>query len=172
MKFFDRILGNDLSLKEAPTNLGSDEMAVERYKYLLRNASSKTIEEVHIDAFGRLTPAQLDLLFEEFTKTGPDADERPSDASAESLARSATRVERSKPGLLTRTFGNADARTLDLIGLSLLDTIAGYAVASVIISPFFWAEYGIDSDAESAASIPPELAANQVDEFDAYDFDF
>lgn len=53
-----------------------DELAVERYRYLLRTAPPERIEDVHAEAFARLTPEQRRMVFDELSRTAP-ADEAP-----------------------------------------------------------------------------------------------
>lgn len=81
-----------------------DELAVERYRYLLRTAPPERIEEVHAEAFARLTPEQRRMVFDELSRTAP-AGEAPRSDDARSLAQAATRSEIRQPGTLERTLG-------------------------------------------------------------------
>ena len=44
-----------------------DEIAVDRYRYLLRTAPPEAVEEVHAEAFAKLTPQQRRMVFEELS---------------------------------------------------------------------------------------------------------
>ena len=48
-----------------------DEIAVERYRYLLRTAPPETIEQVHAEAFATLTPEQRRQVFDELSRQSP-----------------------------------------------------------------------------------------------------
>src|SRR5690606_25836567 len=69
--------------REAPSE---DERAVERYRYLLRTAPPETIEQVHAEAFSRLTESQRALVYEELSK-GAGTGERPLSSEPATLAR-------------------------------------------------------------------------------------
>ncbi len=113
----------------------NDEIAVDRYRYLLRTAPPDAVEEVHAEAFARLTPQQRRTVFEELSTTSSSAD-RPADDDPRTLARSATRSELRRPGFLERTLGGGGgARNPGLgtvIGGSLLGTVAGVVIGSAI----------------------------------------
>jgi len=126
--------------RPAPRSTGrtDDEMAVERYRYLLRTASPDAVEEVHAEAFAKLTPQQRRLVFEELSQNAAAAD-RPASDDPRTLARSATRSEMRQPGFLERTLGpgggGAGGRGMGLgtmIGGSLLGTVAGVVIGSAI----------------------------------------
>ena len=108
MGFFDRLFGTNTDDSDqqrqhdqrqqpaARDSRSEDEIAVERYRYLLRTAPPETIESVHLEAFSKLTPEQRELLFTELSKNAPQGDApRSSDAAA--LATSATRSELRQP---------------------------------------------------------------------------
>ena len=116
----------------------NDEIAVDRYRHLLRTAPPDAVEEVHAEAFARLTPQQRRTVFEELSTTSSSAD-RPADDDPRTLARSATRSELRRPGFLERTLGGGGggggARNPGLgtvIGGSLLGTVAGVVIGSAI----------------------------------------
>lgn len=115
-----------------------DELAVDRYRYLLRTAPPDAVEEVHAEAFATLTPEQRRLVFEDLSKHAATAD-RPATDDPRTLARSATRSELRQPGFLERTLGASDpggpVRGPGLgtvIGGSLLGTVAGVVIGSAI----------------------------------------
>ncbi|GAB3615467.1 hypothetical protein GCM10027416_00240 [Okibacterium endophyticum] len=163
MGFLDRLLGRDE--QDSPGNRNQvgqqrprprtdDEIAVERYNYLLRTAPPETIEEVHREAFGRLTERQRDLLFQQLTRNAPNG-EQPRGNDAASLAQSATRSELRQPGTLERSMAPAgqDGRQNgpsfgSMVGGSLLGTVAGYVIGSALVSSFL-PPLGAEGDATS-----------------------
>ena len=155
MGFLDRILGRELPEPERRTaQQGSgqrtdDEIAVERYEYLLRTAPPETIEQVHTEAFGKLTVEQRDLLFARLSEN-PNPSERPADAAPATLAKAATRTELQQPGTLTRTFGGAGQGGMSfggMVGSSLLGTVAGYVIGSALVSAFLPMDAGGEASA-------------------------
>ncbi len=154
MGFLDRLLGRDEESTErrpAPAPRRSDdEIAVERYEYLLRTAPPETIEKVHTEAFSKLTPQQRDILFDKLTANA-NTNERPADAEPATLAKAATRAEIQQPGTLTRTlggsaFGGAGGPGLGgMFASSLLGSVAGYVIGSALVSSFMPMDYGNSS---------------------------
>ncbi|MBO1740111.1 hypothetical protein JNB50_15440 [Leifsonia sp. TF02-11] len=115
-----------------------DEIAVERYRYLLRTAPPETIEQVHEEAFAKLTPEQRRLVFQELSANAP-AGEQPGADDARSLAQAATRSELRQPGTLERTLGARPGGGMGFGGMfasSLLGSVAGYVIASTLVSAF------------------------------------
>lgn len=136
MGLFDRLFGSDDSgsATETPRRPRTeDDVAVERYRYLLRTAPPEAIEQVHAEAFERLTPEQRRLVFESLSESAPAA-EKPLGADATSLARAATRSELRHPGTLERSFGGQSFGST--LASSLLGTVAGYVIGSAIVSSF------------------------------------
>lgn len=86
----------------------ADRVALGKYDYLLRTASPEQLEQVHRDAFARLTPAQRDLVQARLTEELP-AHERPRSGSVDDLALAATRGQTSRPGLMQRVLGGHGA---------------------------------------------------------------
>ncbi|WP_051973706.1 hypothetical protein [Cryobacterium sp. MLB-32] len=76
----------------APVVSPQDRAAIARYDYLLETAQPQQLEQVHRDAFARLTPAQRDAVNAQLRAELP-ANEYPASASPDDLARSATRGE-------------------------------------------------------------------------------
>src|SRR3982751_494364 len=80
MGFLDRLFGTEEAAAPAaarrvtPTD---DERAIERYRYLLRTAPPETIEEVHREAFAKLTEEQRAVVYEELSKGAGTGDPRP-----------------------------------------------------------------------------------------------
>ena len=116
-----------------------DEIAVDRYRYLLRTAPPDAVEEVHAEAFAKLTPQQRRLVFEELSQKAAASD-RPASDDPRTLARSATRSELRQPGFLERTLGGGmggggmsrGPGLGTMIGGSLLGTVAGVVIGSAI----------------------------------------
>jgi hypothetical protein len=146
MGFLDRLLGRPepesstepqyrRSAPAAPER-SEDEIAVERYRYLLRTAPPETIDEVHREAFTKLTPEQRDILFEQLTANAPEG-EKPRGNDPASLATSATRSELRQPGTMERSMGGGGGMGFGaMVGSSLLGTVAGYVIGSAIVSSF------------------------------------
>lgn len=148
MSFLDRIFGARTPEPEpvpraAPRS--DDERAVERYRYLLETAPPATIEQVHAEAFAKLTPEQRQLVFRQLTDAAP-AGEAPADDRAPTLAQAATRAELRQPGTMERAFqgggegqgqgGRGGPGFGSMLGASLLGTVAGYVVGSALVSAF------------------------------------
>lgn len=162
MGFLDRMLGREEEPRErrpAPAaHRSDDEIAVERYEYLLRTAPPETIEKVHTEAFSKLTPEQRDIPFDKLT-ANVNSQERPVDAAPATLAKAATRAEFQQPGTLTRTlggsaFGGAGGPGLGgMFASSLLGSVAGFVIGSALVSSFMPTDFGYNgSDAGADAS--------------------
>lgn len=150
MGLFDRIFGGDDGTQQDAQprpHRTEDDIAVERYQYLLRTAPPETIEQVHTEAFAKLTPEQRDLLFEQL-KRNPIEGERPVDNEPGTLARAATRSEMQSPGFMQRAFSNQGGQNPggpsfgSMVGSSLLGTVAGYVIGSAIVSAFIPDSFG------------------------------
>ena len=160
MGFFNRLFGReDESAGQhaaVPARRSDDEIAVERYEYLLRTAPPETIEKVHTEAFSKLTPQQRDILFEKLTAHA-DANERPADAAPATLAKAATRAELQQPGTLTRTLGGSAFGGAGGVGLggmfatSLLGSVAGFVIGSALVSSFMPMDSGNDAAASDGS---------------------
>lgn len=79
----------------------ADRRAISRYDYLVRTAEPDQLEQVHREAFERLTPHQRSQLTATMREELP-ADERPRTDAPQDLARSATRLGVLDPRKLTR----------------------------------------------------------------------
>lgn len=168
MSFFDRLFGAQTPQPEArPSGVrGDDERAVERYRYLLQTAPPETIERVHAEAFERLTPEQRTLVFDELARTAP-AGEAPANDEPAALARAATRSELRQPGTIERSltapsFGQ-------MVGASLLGTVAGYVIGSALASAFLPPMDAGGTDA-AGTDVGGADAGGFVGEFDGGDF--
>ena len=166
MGFFDRVFGRDTTLEDRPApHRTVDEIAVERYDYLLRTASPQTIDRVHEEAFAKLTPAQLDILFGRLTEAAPEGG-RPTDATPATLAKAATLTEAKQPGALARAFGGQDGAGW---GGSMYGTLAGYVVASSILDAYFFAGLTSTATAQGAGT---DVASEAGDGWGGFDFGF
>ncbi|TPX04458.1 hypothetical protein FJ656_11765, partial [Schumannella luteola] len=147
MGFLDRIFGAEEQSPRAvsstvPTARTEDERAIERYRYLLRTAPPETIEQVHAEAFARLTDGQRALVYEELSR-GAGTGERPLSSEPATLARAATRAELRRPGSLESSLSGSSAGVTpgapgfgSMLASSLLGTVAGYVVGSALVSAF------------------------------------
>ncbi len=135
MSFFDRIFGAPTPEPDQPRTAprSDDDRAVERYRYLLQTAPPETIEQVHAEAFAKLTPEQRRLVFDELALTAP-AGEAPADDEPATLARAATRSELRQPGTMERSLAGPSFG--QMVGASLLGTVAGYVIGSALASAF------------------------------------
>jgi hypothetical protein len=157
MGFLDRLFGSDevaapaAPRREAPTD---DERAIERYRYLLRTAPPETIEQVHAEAFAKLSDEQRAVIYEELSK-GAGTGERPLSSEPATLARAATRAEMRQPGTLERSFSNPAYQGPgfgSMIASSLIGTVAGYVIGSALVSAFLpWDGGTTDAAADSGA---------------------
>ena len=132
----------------AQAGTAEDERAVARYRYLLRTAPPEALEQVHAEAFARLTPEQRVQVLGELSRDLPPG-ERPTGDDPQSLARTATRAELRQPGYLEQTFsrgrfggamGGVGMGGLGMGGTilgSMMGTIAGVVVGSAIADALF-----------------------------------
>lgn len=165
MGFLDRLFGTD-DRTEQPARpvpparqLSEDELAVERYRYLMRTAPPESIEAVHAEAFAKLTPEQRQLVYRSLAEQAPPGERIVSDEPS-ALARAATRQELRQPGSVERAFANADAagRRQGVAGpsmggmfaSSLLGTVAGVIVGSAIAQAFLPDPSGVEAGAEGS----------------------
>ncbi|WP_150956075.1 hypothetical protein [Microbacterium testaceum] len=161
----------------APAASGSedDRQAIERYRYLLRTAPPETVEQVHAEAFGRLTPAQRQQVLAELS-SGLAPSERPSSDDPASLARAATRAEYSQPGFMERTFGGRGFSNGpgfgSMLGASMLGTIGGYVVGSALVSAMFDPGYDAGYADGAASDGPADAGAADPGAMDAGGADF
>lgn len=115
-----------------------DRAAIARYDYLVRTADPERVEQMHREAFARLTPAQRAHVRERM-----DADlaphERPRSDSADDLARTAARAEAARPGRMSTLLARAGRGGLIGAGVvgagGLLAAVAAGAVVSAVAGP-------------------------------------
>lgn len=150
MGLFDRLFGAEPQQQTPPPARPrtDDEIAVERYRYLLRTAPPEAIERVHAEAFAKLTDEQRAMIFTELSQNAP-AGEQPRGQDAASLAQAATRSELRQPGTLERSFQGPTFGSM--LGSSILGTVAGYVIGSALVSAFMPNDFG-NNDASGAGA--------------------
>lgn len=170
MSFFDRLFGSPTPEPEPRRTAvrSDDDRAVERYRYLLQTAPPETIEQVHAEAFAKLSPEQRRLVFDELARSAP-AGEAPADDAPGTLARAATRSELRQPGTMERSLAGPSFGSM--VGASLLGTVAGYVIGSAIASAFLppldgGAEAGADASADPGADAGADSGATEAGGFD------
>lgn len=129
----------------------ADKVALAKYDYLLRTASPDQLEQVHHDAFARLTPEQRRAVLQRMnTELPPHA--RPADASAAGMARAMTRGEVARPGMARRVLGGAavGAGAMAIGGVAV--AVAGGAVMSAAAGPVLAGAADLGVDFEGIAS--------------------
>ena len=141
-----------------------DRAAIARYDYLLQTADPAAIEQVHREAFERLTPAQREQIEQRMRAELPEH-ERPRSSEPADLARTATRAEVSRPGmlkgLLARVGGRGGRSSLTGgaaagVGVAaggMLAAVAGGAILSSVAAPLLdqAPNIGVDFDALGGA---------------------
>ena len=161
MGFLDRLFGSNTDDNSRPPQApqrssatgrsedgrSEDEIAVERYHYLLRTAPPETIEKVHLEAFSKLTPEQRDLLYTQLTRNAPDG-EAPRGSDPASLATAATRSELRQPGTMERSMSAPGMGFGGMVGSTLLGTVAGYVIGSALVSAFLPNDTGGDASGD------------------------
>lgn len=144
--------------RPAPTGTPEDRAAIGRYNYLLKTAEPEQLEQVHRDAFNRLTPAQREQVNAQLRAELP-ANEAPVSSSANDLARAATRGEAKNPGFLRKVFAKPAGRgamgAVAGAGIGaaggLLAAVAGGAVLSTVAAPLLEQAAGLGVDFENLA---------------------
>lgn len=150
-----------------------DAAAIARYDYLLKTAQPEQLEQVHRDAFARLTPAQRDQVNTQLRAELPPT-EHPASAEPADLARAAARGEAQKPGFLRGMFAKTGGRggaalagagvgAVAGAGLGaaggLLAAVAGGAVLSSVAAPILEQAAGLGVDFENLAGGLGDLTA-------------
>ena len=158
--------------RRTPSGSQTDRAAVARYDYLLQTADPHQVEQVHREAFERLTPAQRSLVEARMQEELPQG-ERPRSSSPDDLARAAARTEAREPGLLkgllARVGTRGDARggsssgglgrgaavggaaAAGLAAGGLLTVVAGGAVLSSVAGPLLEQAVGAGVDFDAIA---------------------
>ena len=140
-----------------------DEVAVERYRYLLRTAPPEQVEQAHAEAFAKLTPEQRRQVLAELSNEVPPAERAQSD-DPRALARMATRAELRQPGTMERTLGRGGMGGMGMGGMlagSLLASVAGAFVGTAIADAMFdFNDSGEGTDAAADTGDTGEAAAD------------
>lgn len=145
----------------------ADRAAIARYDYLLQTADPQRVEQIHREAFSRLSPEQRSLV-EARMRQEFEPGERPRSSSPDDLARAAGRAEAMKPGrmrgLLSRVRGAGAGGAAVAAGgaaVGLLGVVAGGAVLSTVAGPLLEqaANIGVDFGALAEGIDVESLAA-------------
>lgn len=130
----------------------ADRAAIARYDYLMQTADPYRVEQIHREAFARLTPSQRAQVQQRMqSELAPG--ERPASSSADDLARAAGRAEAAGPGrmrgLLSRVGGFGAAGVVGGAAVGALGVVAVGAVGSAVAGPLLEqaAGLGVDFDA-------------------------
>jgi hypothetical protein len=169
MGLLDRLLGREDRSRTRPAwntqpqqpqqrQRTDDEVAIERYRYMLRTAPPEQVEEAHAEAFAKLTPQQRAQVLAELSAAVP-ASERAQSDDPRSLARMATRAEMRQPGTMERALGGGRGIGMGgMIAGGLLASVAGAFIGTAIADAMFdfndsgeGGEGGDGGDAEAAA---------------------
>lgn len=136
-----------------PSNVtDADRQAIARYDYLMRTAEQHEVEQVHAEAFERLTPPQREAVLRRMQADLPAA-EHPRSASVADLSRAAGRSEARRPGSMRSILakaGTGGAVAGAAVGAAgLLGVVAAGAVVSSVAGPLLAdaANFGVDFDA-------------------------
>lgn len=168
MGFLDRLFGGSDDARQAPPvpqnaygaqaagaqpPRSEDEIAIERYRYLLRTAPPETIEQVHAEAFSRLTEPQRQQVLAELS-AGLPAAEQPRSSDPQTMARAATRAEYLNPGFMERTLGpqRQGPSFGSMLGSSILGTVVGYVIGSALVSSFLAPTFADDQGSQDGSS--------------------
>lgn len=124
----------------------ADEQALARYRYLLRTAPPEDIEQVHTEAFARLTPEQRAQALQEIA-SAVSGHERAALLSGQgdprALARVATRAEIREPGFLERTLGGGGMSPGAMLGTSLLGSFVASLAGSLLAQRLMGGFHGL-----------------------------
>lgn len=118
-----------------------DQVAVERYRYLLRTAPPEDLERAHEEAFASLTPEQRRMVLDTLRHEVEPAESRGVTDDPRDLARLATRTELRRPGTMERAFGGGGQGGVAFGGF--LPTLAGAFMGTAIASMLFGAMGGL-----------------------------
>jgi hypothetical protein len=151
----DRLLGREDRSRERPAwnappqqqprrqaQRSDDEVAIERYRYMLRTAPPEQVEQAHAEAFAKLTPDQRRQVLADLSAEVPPGEQAQSD-DPRSLARMATRAEMRQPGTMERALGGRGGMGMGGMGMGgmiaggLLASVAGAFVGTAIADAMF-----------------------------------
>ncbi|HKR52413.1 MAG TPA: hypothetical protein VJT72_23120 [Pseudonocardiaceae bacterium] len=144
-----------------------DEIAIQRYRYMLRTAPPETVEQAHAEAFEKLTPEQRRRVLDEVGHTVPESERATSD-DPRSLARMATRAEMRQPGTMERVLGGGGRSggmgMGGVIAGSLLASVAGAFIGTSIASAFLDDGMGSADTASGEDTSGAEPAVQDIDD--------
>jgi hypothetical protein len=126
-----RGVGRPATGGHAPQGSAADRAALAKYDYLLQTAPPQQLEQVHRDAFERLTPEQRQQVLARLSAEVPQG-ERPASSSPADLARAATRGETAHPGLMKRVLGSTGGKVA--AGAAVGAGVAGVAGLAVAVA--------------------------------------
>jgi hypothetical protein len=150
MGLLDRLLGREDQSRRGPAwntqprpprpqqrQRTDDEVAIGRYRYMLRTAPPEQVEQAHAEAFAKLTPQQRQQVLAELSAAVPVAERVQSD-DPRSLARMATRAEMRQPGTMERALGGGRGMGMGgMIAGGLLASVAGAFIGTAIADAMF-----------------------------------
>lgn len=132
----------------------ADRAAIARYDYLLETADPHRVEQIHREAFSRLTPDQRALVQERMNSELAPGD-RPASASPHDLARAAGRTEAARPGrmrgLLSRVGRGGAAVGVGGAAVGVLGVVAVGAAGSAVAAPLLEQAAGLGVDFDTLA---------------------
>ena len=147
----------------------ADRQAIARYDYLMRTAEPHEVEQVHAEAFERLTPQQREAVLQRMRSDLP-ANEQPRSASVADLSRAAGRSEARRPGSMRAVLakvGTGGAVAGAAVGaVGLLGVVAAGAAVSSVAGPLLEEAGNLGVDFDSLAS-GIDLGALDVGALDA-----
>ena len=149
MGLLDRLLGREDQSRRGPAwntqprpprpqqrQRTDDEVAIDRYRYMLRTAPPEQVEQAHAEAFAKLTPQQRHQVLADLSAAVPVAERVQSD-DPRSLARMATRAEMRQPGTMERALGGRGMGMGGMIAGGLLASVAGAFIGTAIADAMF-----------------------------------
>ena len=148
MGLLDRLLGREDQSRGRPAwntqpqppqqrERTDDEVAIERYRYMLRTAPPEQVEQAHAEAFAKLTPQQRQQVLTDLSAAVPVSERVQSD-DPRSLARMATRAEMRQPGTMERALGGGRGMGMGgMIAGGLLASVAGAFIGTAIADAMF-----------------------------------
>lgn len=107
--------------------------ALRRYRHVVGTAPIESVEQAHAEAFVELRETQRAALYEELSRVSGTG-ERPLSSEPATLARSASRAERRRPGALESTLRAADER--GGFDGALVAPVVDHVTASPLVSAF------------------------------------
>ena len=137
---------------------------IERYKELVRIAPNESIEVVHEEAFGRLSPAQREEMYEVLDASAATAEEKPADPSPAALAEAAARQESERPGSLGRLFAGRSDETD--VSSGLFATFVAFAIGSELSFALLASTPFPAAGAEGDEDGPPDFLSPGFDGID------